>query len=102
MSTNTRLVQLQHSSKGRRIAVVEEPFLVIINNVDSVYNLALQAIDAGKKISALINENRSGEKIKYDDVYNGTSEWKLLPSFDNPTIPSHCIVSGTGLTHNSS
>lgn len=102
MSTNIRLVQLQHAAKGRQVAIVEEPNLIILKNVDSVYNLALQAIDSGKKLSSLINESISDEKLKYDDVYNGTSEWKLLPSFDNPAIPSHCIVSGTGLTHNSS
>ncbi len=44
----------------------------------------------------------SNEKIEYDAVYNGISEWKLLPSFDNPDAISYCIVSGTGLTHNSS
>lgn len=102
MSTNIRLVQLQHSAKGRKVAIVDEPYLLLLKNVDSVYNLALQALDSGKKLSSLINEHISDEKLKYDDVYNGTSEWKLLPSFDNPSIPSHCIVSGTGLTHNSS
>jgi len=102
MSTNIRLVQLQHPAKGRKIAIVDEPNLLLLKNVDSVYNLALQAMDTGKKLSSFINENISDEKIKYDDVYNGTSDWKLLPSFDNPSIPSHCIVSGTGLTHNSS
>lgn len=102
MNTNIRLVQLQHPAKGRKVAIVNEPDLTVLKNVDSVYNLALQAIDSGKKLSSFINENISDEKLKYDDVYNGTSEWKLLPSFDNPLIPSHCIVSGTGLTHNSS
>ncbi len=51
---------------------------------------------------AVVEKNLSDEKIEYDAVYNGTGEWKLLPSFDNPDVISNCIVSGTGLTHHSS
>ena len=102
MKQITRIVQIIHQSKGRKLAVVEEPFLVFLNNIVSVYQLSLQAIDTGESIHAIIESNLSQTKIEYDAVYNGTSEWKLLPSFDNPDAPSNCIVSGTGLTHHSS
>ena len=97
-----RLVQISHPSKGRKVAVVAEPFLVFLNNILSVYQLALQAIDSKESIDTIIESDLSQEKIEYDEVYKGRSEWKLLPSFDNPDTPSNCIVSGTGLTHHSS
>lgn len=102
MKENTRLVQLTHSSKGRKVAVVKEPFLVLLKEVTSVYHLVLQALDSGINIHSIIEKSLSDEKIEYDTVYNGAGEWKLLPSFDNPDSVSNCIVSGTGLTHHSS
>jgi hypothetical protein len=102
MKENTRLVQVSHPSKGRKVAVVAEPFLVLLNEVNSVYHLVLKALDEEKNIHSIIETNLSNERIEYDAVYNGTNEWKLLPSFDNPDVVSNCIVSGTGLTHHSS
>src|SRR5215203_967073 len=99
MKENIRLVQIEHESRGRKLAVVEEPFLVLLNSISSVYQLALKAIDSGESIRNTIEANLSQEKIEYDEVYNGSSEWKLLPSFDNSDTPTNCIVSGTGLTH---
>ena len=102
MNQKTRLVQMTHPSTGRKLAVVAEPFLILLNNIKSVYQLALQAIDSGESVHTIIEKNLSHDKIEYDAVYKGTSEWKLLPSFDNPDTPTNCIVSGTGLTHHSS
>jgi len=102
MKENTRLVQLINTKKERKVAVVQEPFLILMNEVDSVYHLVLKVIDSDKNIHSIIEDSLSNEKIEYDPVYNGTSEWKLLPSFDNPDSASNCIVSGTGLTHHSS
>lgn len=102
MKEKTRLVQLIHQNEGRKIAVVSEPFLVLVKEYTSIYQLALAAIDSGISIHTLLEQHLSGEKLEYDQVYHGLSEWKLLPSFDNPEIASNCIVSGTGLTHHSS
>lgn len=102
MNQKTRLVQMTHPSTGRKLAVVAEPFLILLNNIKSVYQLALQAMDSGESVHAIIEKNLSHDKIEYDAVYKGSSEWKLLPSFDNPDTPTNCIVSGTGLTHHSS
>lgn len=102
MKEKTRLVQIAHQSKGRKIAVVSEPFLVLVNEFTSIYQLALKALDLGTSIHTLLEQQLSTEKLDYDKVYSGTSEWKLLPSFDNPDVVSNCIVSGTGLTHHSS
>jgi hypothetical protein len=102
MKERTRLVQIVHPKQGRKVAVVAEPFLVLLKDITSVYQLALNAIDSGKSMQSIIDTALSSEKIEYDTVYHGSGEWKLLPSFDNPEIFSNCIVSGTGLTHHSS
>jgi len=98
---STRLVQLKNNNV-RAVALVQEPNLVLINNFSSVYEMALKAIDSGIPLKSLVEQNLSAEKINYDEVYNGTGSWKLLPAFDHPENPMNCIVSGTGLTHKSS
>lgn len=102
MKEKKRLVQIVHPEKGRKIALVNEPFLVLLNEVTSIYQLALAAIDSGQSIHSLLEQNLSSDQLDYDVIYEGRSEWKLLPSFDNPDIISNCLVSGTGLTHHSS
>ena len=102
MKENTRLVQIVHPTRGRRVAIVAEPFLILLKDTTSVYQLAIHAIDSGKGIQSIIETNLSTEKIEYDSVYYGTGEWKLLPSFDCPDAMSNCLVSGTGLTHKNS
>src|SRR4051812_16317890 len=98
---STRLVQLKNNNR-RAVALVEEPNLVIINNFSSVYEMALKAINSGIALKTLAAQNLSAEKINYDEVYNGSSDWHLLPAIDHPENPMNCIVSGTGLTHKSS
>ncbi|HLG40023.1 MAG TPA: AraD1 family protein [Chitinophagaceae bacterium] len=102
MKENTRLVQIAHPERGRKIAVVAEPFIILLKEFTSVYYLALKAIDSGKNIHSVIETSLSNDKLEYDAVYNGLAEWKLLPSFDYPDISSNCLVSGTGLTHKNS
>jgi hypothetical protein len=96
------LVQLQHPKLGRRVAIVEEPSLVLIDSPATIYDLALAAIAAGKSVSALADAARSDTLLNYDDVYTGRTDWKLLPAFDHPQDPMHCLVTGTGLTHKAS
>lgn len=99
---NLRLVQLFHPKHGRRIALVKEPSLILLQNIHSIYDLALKAIHIKKEIEDFIHSNLSEEQLEYSSIYNGESEWKLLPSFDHPEGPFGCIVSGTGLTHKNS
>ncbi len=102
MNEKTRLVQIVHQSEGRKVAAVKEPYLILVDEFTSIFQLAVKALDSGISIHTLIGQQLSTDKLDYDKVYNGTSEWKLLPSFDNPDTVSNCIVSGTGLTHHSS
>lgn len=97
-----RLVQLTHPRHGRRVAVVQEPTLQLVNNISSAYQLALEAIRGKAPIADILSGYLSGEELDYSAIWSGRSEWRLLPSFDHPDNPFACIVSGTGLTHKNS
>ena len=93
-----RLVQIEKAGT-RRVAVVEEPRLRLLQNAVSVYSLAQEAMSSGSKLSNLIQRKISDEFIEYDAVYSGKSEWRLLPPADFPSEPARCLITGTGLTH---
>ncbi len=94
----TRLVQIK---KGhvRRVALVDEPRLRLLDGCSSICELAHFAIAANAKLSDIVQQRVSHDFVDYDPVYNGTSEWRLLPPIDHPDEPARCLVSGTGLTH---
>lgn len=92
----TRLVQLRNGSH-RRVARVEEPHLRLLAT-ESVYALAHGALERNAKLSTAAQEASTEELVHYEAVYQGRSEWKLLPAMDHPE-PARCLVSGTGLTH---
>jgi hypothetical protein len=93
----TRIVQIQNGIE-RRVALVEEPNLRLIEDAESVYALASEAIALDLRLSDLIRDRATGETIDYDAVYTGDSGWLLIEPIDHPE-PSRCLVSGTGLTH---
>jgi len=98
-----RLVQLTHPQHGRRVAVVNEPQLVLLNkNFNSVYFLVLEATEQGLSFGDLVRTEMTDETLDYGAVYHGETPWNLLPPLDHPDNPSACLVSGTGLTHQSS
>ncbi len=92
------LVQLIASGK-RRVAVVEEPTLVLLERFESVFALAQYAIENQRALSELAREHLSATRLSYDDVYFQRSSWRLLPAADMPGAPQKVLVSGTGLTH---
>ena len=102
MQEKIRLVQLFHPTLGRKLALVEEPSLVLLTEPMSVYAMALDAINAEQSTQTFIQQRLSDQKLDYNSVYEGESEWVLLPSFDHPSDPFGCLVSGTGLTHKNS
>ena len=95
------LVQLSRRGE-RRVAVVDGAQLRVLDLYHTTYALASEAADTGKPIADLVGSAGTNEAISYDEVYAGTAEWRLLPSFDHPSDPAHCLVSGTGLTHKAS
>lgn len=92
------LVQIQNRS-GRRLAVVHEPELVLLREVDSSLALAERALTKGRKLSGIVGDLMTDQTLSYDEVYEGRSDWKLLPPIDSPGEPHGVHVSGTGLTH---
>jgi hypothetical protein len=94
----TRLVQLKRGDT-RRIALVEEPHLRLLDGCSSIYELASSAISKDVKLSDLARKRATGDVLEYDPIYRGQSEWLILPAIDHPTEPACCLVSGTGLTH---
>lgn len=94
----TRLVQLKKGAV-RRVALVEEPHLRLLDGCGSVYELANSAIHAGLGLTAFAHKRHTADRIDYDPVYAGKSEWRLLPPIDHPDEPARCLISGTGLTH---
>lgn len=97
-----RLVQIQHSQRGRGIAVVEDGRLRLLKSHRSIYALACAAIERGDRLVAAAADDRGDETLDYDLVYEGSDEWSILPAFDHPDDPARCLVSGTGLTHTAS
>jgi hypothetical protein len=94
----TRLVQIANGDL-RRVALVEEPHLRLLGDVPSIYALAVEAIAAGDNLSKIARGRATKEILPYDSVYNGHTEWRILPAIDHPEEPARCLVSGTGLTH---
>ncbi len=98
----TRLVQLKNPKLGRRIAIVNDNELVLLDPHKSIYALASLAMASRTPLEKAAAESVTEEKLNYDEVYSGKSEWKLMPPFDHPQEPSRCLVTGTGLTHKKS
>src|SRR5262245_62584987 len=92
-----RLVQL-HRGAERRVAVVEEPHLRLLNCA-STYALAQEALASGRSFVALADSASTNDTVDYDAVYEGRSDWRLLAPVDHPDEPARLLVSGTGLTH---
>jgi hypothetical protein len=93
-----RVVQLTDGST-RRVALVDEPTLRVIDGVSSIYELATLATETGDALSGLAQDRANGHALDYDEVYAGRGTWRLLAPIDHPVDPARCIVSGTGLTH---
>jgi hypothetical protein len=94
----TRMVQLTNGTL-RRVALVDEPRLRLLEGVESTYALAAIAMDTGTAASALVEQLATGPAVDYDEVYAGRAAWRLLLPIDHPNEPARCLVSGTGLTH---
>lgn len=94
----TRLIQIKRGHV-RRVALVDEPNIRLLDTCSSIYELASIAIGAGLKLSDLARQRARHETLDYDPIYGGRSEWRLLPAIDHPDEPARCLISGTGLTH---
>jgi hypothetical protein len=96
------VIQLQNRAGTRRVGAVNEPQIQFLEGCGSIYELAQQALAADEGLQKLAKNRISPQVISYDEVYQGRSEWKILPAVDFPQEPSRCLISGTGLTHRKS
>ncbi|MFZ0815317.1 MAG: AraD1 family protein [Candidatus Sulfotelmatobacter sp.] len=94
----TRLIQIKKGNV-RRVALVEEPNIRLLDTCTSIYELAHLAIAAGMKLSDIARQRARQETLDYDSIYSGRSDWQLLPAIDHPDEAARCLISGTGLTH---
>jgi hypothetical protein len=94
----TRLIQIRRG-EVRRVASVEEPQLRLLDGCCSIYELANLALAKGSKLSEAVGQRAAGDRLDYDPIYRGQSEWRILPPIDHPDEPARCLLSGTGLTH---
>lgn len=98
-----RLIQLQHPEKGRRVAFVDEPGLILINKkFTNCYELFEEIIENNRSAEGFITGLLTDYKLEYSLVYEKATKWRILPAFDHPGNPLHCMLSGTGLTHQAS
>jgi hypothetical protein len=93
-----RLVQISNNI-SRRVALVEEPHLRCLENIDSAYALAQASLRKEEPLSGYARKLATGIVLDYDAVYEGRSEWHLLSPIDIPEDQNRVLVSGTGLTH---
>jgi len=93
-----RLVQLANGDL-RAVALVDEPHLVLLSEVSSIYQLAQRALEDKTALTKLVSSLATGERILYEDVFRQNSAWTLLTPIDVPGAPQMTLVSGTGLTH---
>jgi hypothetical protein len=94
----TRLIQIKKGSI-RRVALVEEPNIRLLDACTSIYELAHLAIASGMKLSDIARQRAKQDTLDYDSIYSGRSDWQLLPAIDHPDEAARCLISGTGLTH---
>ncbi len=92
-----RLVQFENEAGQRRVGVVEDDsdYLRVVDGATRVYDLALTAIRQRSSLADLITPLLSSETVSYSAVIEGC---RLLPPLDHAD-PSHCLITGTGLSH---
>jgi hypothetical protein len=90
-----RLIQFESTSGQRQVGVVDGDAVRTVRGVASTRELALAAIRAGRSLQSEIDSRGSDAGPAYAELQQGG---RILPPLDHED-PSHCLVSGTGLTH---
>ena len=85
----TRLIQIRKGNV-RRVGLVEEPNIRLLDTCSSIYELAHLAIAVGMKLSELARQRARHDTMEYGPIYSGRSEWRLLPAMDHPDEAAGC------------
>jgi hypothetical protein len=89
------LVQFKNEDGARRVGVLKDGTIHVIEGYDSTYALAQAAIRARRGLAALASEAAGATTVDYDSV---ATAGRLLAPLDHADA-AHCYVTGTGLTH---
>ena len=91
-----RLIQLQTLDAHRFVAALDGGERATrLEGVESVYALAMNAIEEGISLAEAASRRRTKDIIVLSDAANGL---RLLAPIDHPD-PAHLHLTGTGLTH---
>lgn len=101
-----RLVQFQVSDESRRVGIVSGENILDVTDIrpelSSTYKIFMESCRTGISFLETLRElsKRAPYYGPYSILLDATPDdrVRLLPPVDHPD-PSHCIVSGTGLTH---
>jgi hypothetical protein len=94
----TRVIQIKIGSV-RRVGLVDEPHVRLLDGCSSIYQRAQIAIDVPKKLSEVAHQRRQSDKLDCRLIYTGRSEWQMLRAMDLPQVSACGLISDTGLTH---
>jgi hypothetical protein len=91
-----RLIQLETAGKSRYVAALQDAHhAAVLDGVESVYGLAMNAIDAGESLAQAVARRQTQEIL---DLRDGPRGVRVLAPVDHPD-PAHLHLNGTGLTH---
>jgi len=91
-----RLVQFRALDGTRQVGLVRgDNTLQVLDDTRRVYDLVLEADQAGITLAELVQARVGDQTVDYDGVI---ADNRLLVPLDHPD-PAHCILSGTGLDH---
>ena len=89
------LVQFTTESQERRIGILHDNIIRVVNGYATTLDLARAAIAAKTGLAQLADAAAGNEHFNYDDV---AQAGRILAPLDHPDA-AHCYVTGTGLTH---
>jgi len=89
------LVQFLTESQERRVGILHESTLRIVDGYATTIDLARAAIAHGSSLAALAEAAAGAGRADYDEL---AAAGRILAPVDHPD-PAHCYVTGTGLTH---
>jgi len=89
------LMQFRNEQGERRVGIVEQQRVRVIDGYATTYELARAAIALGKGIAVLADAAAGDTVVPYDELERSG---RVLPPLDHPDA-AHCYVTGTGLTH---
>ena len=89
------LVQFLTESQERRVGILHDNIIRVVNGYDTTLELARAAIATRAGLAQLADTSAGVETFNYEDV---AKAGRILPPLDHPDS-AHCYVTGTGLTH---